>query len=105
MKDEFTYKSTPDGTPPSGALRKGTFRDITLAGADPVLIDEYDSECIDRGITRKQLFNELLGRPEDGGDLKRFVGIFSNVKKYSKLVDMVRRDTSTSEVDGNSFEL
>lgn len=104
MINEFTYKSTPDGTPPSGALRKGTFRDITLVGADPVLIDEYDSECMDRNITRKQLFNELLGRPEDGGDSQRFVNVFSNVKKYSKFADMVRREMASQEFDDDSFE-
>ncbi len=104
MKEEFTYKSTPGGTPPSGALRKGTFRDITLAGSDPALIDEYDSECMNRGITRKELFNELLGRPEDGGDSQRFVDVFSNVKTFSKVVDVVRRDISHQEIDGDSFE-
>ncbi len=93
MKDEFTYKSTPNGKLPSGRAKKGTFRDISLSGADPRLIDEYDMECIERGLRRRELFNELLGHPDDGGDLKRFYEIFSKNRRYDKLT----RNMSFSE--------
>jgi len=86
MKEEFQYKSTPNGKPPSGHMRKGTFRDISMNGCDPETIEKFDLECMERGFTRLQLAYELLGQAQDGGDHQRFYDIFSKTKSFSSLI-------------------
>tara|TARA_Y100000310_G_C20666071_1_gene807568 strand:- start:1975 stop:2310 length:336 start_codon:yes stop_codon:yes gene_type:complete len=92
MKDEFTYRSTPDGSPPSGRKQTGTWKDISLSGADPKLIDEFDMDCQERGMTRFEFAtNVLLAHPEHGGDAVRFYNIFHNVRKFKKLAEGVKK--------------
>ncbi len=102
MKEEFQYKSTPDGKAPSGYQRKGTFRDVTLHGADAKVIDEYDSECIERGITRRQLANELLDHPNNGGDERRFYEAFSKTNYYTDIVEAIGRNNGWDQEDNQS---
>ncbi len=98
MKEEFTYKSTPDGKPPSGRKQAGTWKDISLAGADPKLIDEFDMDCMERGMTRFDFaMNVLLAHPESGGDHVRFYEIFSNVRKFKRLAESIKYDDSRGE--------
>ena len=98
MKEEFTYRSTPNGKAPSGYKKKGTFRDITLAGADPELIDQFDMDCQERGMTRWEFAtNVLLAHPENGGDHKRFYDIFSKTRMFTSVVEMIGKETGLSE--------
>ena len=64
LSNEFKYKSTPDGSPPSGYRRRGTFRDASFAGMKPEHIDIVDSECQSQGITRSAWVMKALGSPE-----------------------------------------
>lgn len=89
MKEEFTYKSTPDGKAPSGYQKKGTFKDVSLRGADPKIIDEYDTECIERGLTRRELANELMGHAKFGGDDVRFYEAFSKTNSYKRVIEIL----------------
>jgi len=102
MKDEFTFRSTPNGKPPSGYQKRGTFRDVTLRGVDPKTVDEYDMECIERGITRRDLANELLGHPEDGGDEQRFYDIFSKTNYYTSVVEHIGKRLRLNQDDEKS---
>ncbi len=91
MKDEFTYRSTPDGSPPSGRKQTGTWKDISLSGADPKLIDEFDMDCQELGLTRFELANKLFELPENGGDDVRFYNVFKDVRKWSKHAERVKK--------------
>lgn len=86
MKEEFQYRSTPNGSPPSGRMRKGTFRDVSMNGCDPETIEKFDLECIKRGLTRLQLAYELLGQTQNGGDHQRFYDIFSKTNSFKSLI-------------------
>lgn len=79
MKDEFKYKSTPNGKPPSGAKQKGTFRDLTLSGLSSEQIDDIDAECIDKGITRWEWAMDLSNR-----DKEEFYNIFIQTNPSNK---------------------
>jgi hypothetical protein len=52
VSGEFKYKSTKDGSPPSGYSLKGTFRDVSLTGLKPEHIDRIDTECLEQQISR-----------------------------------------------------
>ena len=58
MSLQKVWKSTGTINAPSGRRRRGTFRDVSLSGLPSELIDEVDSACIERSISRSRYILE-----------------------------------------------
>jgi hypothetical protein len=53
------WKTTDRAEGPSGRKRAGTFRDVSLVGGDPDLIDEIDQRCQQEGLKRSEVLKTL----------------------------------------------
>jgi hypothetical protein len=95
LTEEFKFKSTPDGSPPTGRARAGTFRDVSFVGMSPDNIDLIDSECAERGITRFGWIMEARSSHEGASLLhKRLKGIHHRgwAKAWNELDESIKAD-------------
>ena len=81
------WKTTNRPSGPTGYKRKGTFRDISLRGLPPEMIDEIDANCIDRGINRSQFISEIDVVLEDGPK-KEWYRYYVTGRMYSDAYDI-----------------